>query len=258
MPRATCLPVCHVKHCWTSQQWHPARDDEIEHISVLTNDPRFWLTLHFHWTKKAGHQHDQHGGHLRQPGQLLFPRSYLVPNSRYYRPTSPLPLDTDSGVSVVGEVPWLSVPGSLRVWLAFLIKLFRGSKSRVKCVGCACVPFLCPGYVVHRTPSIWFLLLLFDFLLRQPCPQRGNISRRSTLHRPLFPRGRLSYFRARQRTAKRGTRTETIVKLPIEKLPEGGYLATSDEVQGLIAQGRTIQETLEIARDVAKKLIEAR
>ena len=27
---------------------------------------------------------------------------------------------------------------------------------------------------------------------------------------------------------------------------------------GLIAQGRTIQETLEIARDVAKKLIEAR
>jgi hypothetical protein len=28
-------------------------------------------------------------------------------------------------------------------------------------------------------------------------------------------------------------------------------------VQGLIAQGRTIQETLEIARDVAKKLIEA-
>jgi hypothetical protein len=28
-------------------------------------------------------------------------------------------------------------------------------------------------------------------------------------------------------------------------------------VQGLIAQGRTIQETIEIARDVARKLIEA-
>lgn len=42
----------------------------------------------------------------------------------------------------------------------------------------------------------------------------------------------------------------------IEKLPEGVYLATSDEVQGLIAQGRTLQETIEIARDVAKKLIE--
>ena len=51
---------------------------------------------------------------------------------------------------------------------------------------------------------------------------------------------------------------EHIVRLHIEKLPEGMYLATSDDVQGLIAQGRTIQETLEIARDVARKLIEAR
>lgn len=50
---------------------------------------------------------------------------------------------------------------------------------------------------------------------------------------------------------------EQIVNLHIEKLPEGVYLATSDEVPGLVAQGRTIAETLEIARDVAKKLLEA-
>ncbi|MBU2506737.1 MAG: DUF1902 domain-containing protein [Bacteroidetes bacterium] len=50
---------------------------------------------------------------------------------------------------------------------------------------------------------------------------------------------------------------ERIINIHIEKLPEGMYLATSDEVQGLIAQGRTITETLEIARDVAKKLFEA-
>ena len=50
---------------------------------------------------------------------------------------------------------------------------------------------------------------------------------------------------------------EHVVPLHIEKLPEGGYLATSDAVQGLVAQGHTIAETLEIARDVAKKLIEA-
>lgn len=48
-----------------------------------------------------------------------------------------------------------------------------------------------------------------------------------------------------------------IIDLHIEKLPEGFYLATSDNIQGLIAQGRTIAETLEIARDVAKKLLEA-
>jgi len=50
---------------------------------------------------------------------------------------------------------------------------------------------------------------------------------------------------------------EQIVNLHIEKLPEGVYLATSDEIQGLVAQGRTITETLEIARDLAKKLVEA-
>ncbi|MGH8771541.1 MAG: type II toxin-antitoxin system HicB family antitoxin [Burkholderiales bacterium] len=50
---------------------------------------------------------------------------------------------------------------------------------------------------------------------------------------------------------------EQIVNLHIEKLPEGVYLATSDDVPGLVAQGRTITETLEIARDVAKKLLEA-
>lgn len=50
---------------------------------------------------------------------------------------------------------------------------------------------------------------------------------------------------------------EHVVNVHIEKLPEGVYLATSDDVPGLIAQGRTITETLEIARDVAKKLIEA-
>jgi predicted RNase H-like HicB family nuclease len=50
---------------------------------------------------------------------------------------------------------------------------------------------------------------------------------------------------------------ERIVKVHIEKLPEGVYLATSDEVRGLVAQGKTVSETLEIARDVARKLLEA-
>ena len=50
---------------------------------------------------------------------------------------------------------------------------------------------------------------------------------------------------------------ERIVSIRVEKLPEGVYLATSDEVQGLVAQGRTITETLEIARDVARRLLKA-
>ncbi len=50
---------------------------------------------------------------------------------------------------------------------------------------------------------------------------------------------------------------EHMIQLHIEKQPERMYLATSDEVQGLVAQGRTVQETIEIARDVARKLLEA-
>ena len=50
---------------------------------------------------------------------------------------------------------------------------------------------------------------------------------------------------------------EQIVNVHIEKLPEGMYLATSDEISGLVAQGRTVTETLEIARDVARKLLAA-
>jgi len=51
---------------------------------------------------------------------------------------------------------------------------------------------------------------------------------------------------------------EKIINIHIEKLPEGVYLATSEDMPGLVAQGRTVIESLEIARDVARKLMEAR
>lgn len=50
---------------------------------------------------------------------------------------------------------------------------------------------------------------------------------------------------------------EILVKVHIEPLAEGGFLATSDELPGLVAQGRTVAETLEIAQDVARKLVES-
>ena len=51
---------------------------------------------------------------------------------------------------------------------------------------------------------------------------------------------------------------EKIINIHIEKLPEGVYLATSDDVPGLVAQGKTITDALEIARDVTRKLLEAK
>ena len=56
----------------------------------------------------------------------------------------------------------------------------------------------------------------------------------------------------------RSSRMELAIQIQIEELPEGLFLATSDELPGLVAQGRTVAEALEIARDVARKLIEAR
>jgi predicted RNase H-like HicB family nuclease len=51
---------------------------------------------------------------------------------------------------------------------------------------------------------------------------------------------------------------EFAIRIQIEELPEGAWVATSDELSGLVAQGRTVAEALDIARDVARKLIEAR
>jgi predicted RNase H-like HicB family nuclease len=52
--------------------------------------------------------------------------------------------------------------------------------------------------------------------------------------------------------------SEYIIPISIECLEDGQYLATSNILQGLIAQGRTIAETIEIAEDVARKIIESR
>ncbi len=51
---------------------------------------------------------------------------------------------------------------------------------------------------------------------------------------------------------------EHLLTIRVSQLPEGMYLATSDQLQGLVAQGRTAAEALDIARDVARRLLEAR
>lgn len=50
---------------------------------------------------------------------------------------------------------------------------------------------------------------------------------------------------------------EVCMRLHLEALDGGLYLATSSDLPGLVAQGRTVAETMEIAHDVARKLIES-
>ena len=47
------------------------------------------------------------------------------------------------------------------------------------------------------------------------------------------------------------------LNLQVSRLETGEYLATSDDLPGLVAQGRTVAEVVEISQDVARKLIES-
>ncbi|HIK04062.1 MAG TPA: DUF1902 domain-containing protein [Trichormus sp. M33_DOE_039] len=52
---------------------------------------------------------------------------------------------------------------------------------------------------------------------------------------------------------------QTLIRLKIEKFIENEqeyFVATSDDLQGLVAEGKTVQEAIEIAEDVAKVLLE--
>ena len=43
----------------------------------------------------------------------------------------------------------------------------------------------------------------------------------------------------------------------VEQVGDGQYLATSTDLPGLVAQGRTVEEALEIAADVARRLLDS-
>lgn len=51
---------------------------------------------------------------------------------------------------------------------------------------------------------------------------------------------------------------ERFITVHVERLPDGLYLVTSDELQGLLSQGTSVSEALDSARGVANKLIEAK
>jgi len=50
---------------------------------------------------------------------------------------------------------------------------------------------------------------------------------------------------------------EATIRLHIEPLAEGGYVATSVDVPGLVAEGRSITEAVEIAQGLTRKIVES-
>jgi len=71
-----------------------------------------------------------------------------------------------------------------------------------------------------------------------------------------FPKGKHGQFF--NNNARFNLPIDSGKNIQIEKLPEGVYLATSEDVPGLVVQGKTITETIAIARDVAEKLLSTR
>ena len=65
----------------------------------------------------------------------------------------------------------------------------------------------------------------------------------------------------RKRRPKRHVRIaevdEATIRLHIEPLAEGGYVATSRDVPGLVAEGRSITEAVEIAQGLTRKIVES-
>ncbi len=50
---------------------------------------------------------------------------------------------------------------------------------------------------------------------------------------------------------------EVTIKLHVEPLADGGYIATSPDVPGLVAEGRSVVEVAEIAQGLARKIVES-
>ncbi len=50
---------------------------------------------------------------------------------------------------------------------------------------------------------------------------------------------------------------EVAIRVRVEKLRNNRYLGTSPDVPGLVAEGRSIAETVEIAQGLARKIVES-
>jgi predicted RNase H-like HicB family nuclease len=50
---------------------------------------------------------------------------------------------------------------------------------------------------------------------------------------------------------------EVAIRLHVEPVEDGSFVATSPDVPGLVAEGRSISEAAEIAQGLARKIVES-
>jgi len=50
---------------------------------------------------------------------------------------------------------------------------------------------------------------------------------------------------------------EVAIRVRVERLKDGRYVGTSPDVSGLVAEGRSVAEAVEIAQGLARKIVES-
>jgi len=63
--------------------------------------------------------------------------------------------------------------------------------------------------------------------------------------------------RMQPKRTRQGEANEATIRLRIETLDDGGYVATSPDVPGLVAEGRSVTEAVEIAQGLTRKIVES-
>lgn len=61
----------------------------------------------------------------------------------------------------------------------------------------------------------------------------------------------------RRRRHQRIATDEVAIRIRVEPLDESGFVATSPDLPGLVAEGRSVTEAVELAQGLGRKLIES-
>ena len=168
-----------------------------------------------------------------------------------------------SRIDGTGYFPRIVRTTGMRVarWMGMAVAWARVSPSRVKRLADASSPSFTMGENELRTRVDCISFAMPSSLLRTTSRVIGSEAAGFGRygHGPLNllvsrKRVRLSYLHPAH---ERRTMHEAAIRVHIEPLDEGGFLATSPDVPGLVAEGRSITEAAEVAQGLARKIAES-
>jgi len=114
------------------------------------------------------------------------------------------------------------------------------------------------GMVAQRLTAAGVRCFAGGRILPTSAPHRGGLDMSKLIRNVLwFDSLEMSSILGCNLLTGRRTMSEATIRLHIETLAEGGYIATSPDVPGLVAEGRSITEAVEIAQGLARRIVES-